>query len=106
MYINDSARLTVAGSGITRGQMNKDVNIFSILFGSTVTFQTPNLIRACRKWNILGCDLCHKILISIDYPQIDERALFSMYDRTISDDPRTWKSICVECRRARLLDGG
>ena len=36
--IDDSARPTMVGSGITRSQMNKDVIKFLITFANTVTF--------------------------------------------------------------------
>ena len=59
-YINESARPTMAGSGITRSQTNKNIIKFSIPFANTVTFQTSYFIRSCKTWNILGCDLRHK----------------------------------------------
>ena len=58
--IDDSARPTMVGSGITRSQMNKDVIKFLITFANTVTFQSFYFVRACKIWNILSCDLRHK----------------------------------------------
>ena len=33
---------------------------FQYPFANTVTFQTSYFIRACKTWNILGCDLRHR----------------------------------------------
>jgi hypothetical protein len=100
-YIDDSARPTMAGSGITRSETNENVYKFSIPFASTVTFQTSYFIRACKTWNILGSDIglnTFKSKLKTYY----EHALSKIYN---CDDPRTWKSICAKCRRARSLDG-
>ena len=106
-YIDDNARPTMAGSGITRSQTNKDIIKFSIPFANTVTFQTSYFIRSCKTWNILGCDLRHKDIGLYTFKSklktYYEHALSNVYD---CDDPRTWKSICVKCRRVRSLNGG
>ena len=106
-YIDDNARPIMAGSGITRSQTNKDIIKFSIPFANTVTFQTSYFIRSCKTWNILGCDLRHKDIGLYTFKSklktYYEHALSNVYD---CDDPRTWKSICVKCRRARSLNGG
>jgi hypothetical protein len=59
-YINDSARPTLAGSGITRSETNENIYNFSIPFANTVTFQNSYFIRACKTWDILGCYLRQK----------------------------------------------
>ena len=105
-YIDDSARPTMAGSGITRSETNENVYKFSIPFASMVTFQTSYFIRACKTWNILGCDLRHTDIglntFKSKLKTYYEHALSKIYN---CDDPRTWKSICAKCRRARSLDG-
>ena len=93
-YINDSA------------QPNENLYKFSIPFANTVTFQTSYFIRACKTWNILGCDLRHRDIGLNTF----KSKLKTYYEHTLSkiyncDNPRTWKSICVKCSRARSLDG-
>ena len=106
-YIDDIARPTMTGSGITRSQTNKDIIKFSVPFANTVTFQTSYFIRSCKTWNILGCDLRHKDIGLYTFKSklktYYEHALSNVYD---CDDPRTWKSIYVKCRRAKSRDGG
>ena len=106
-YIDDIARPTMTGSGITRSQTNKDIIKFSVPFANTVTFQTSYFIRSCKTWNILGCDLRHKDIGLYTFKSklktYYEHALSNVYD---CDDPRTCKSIYVKCRRAKSLDGG
>ncbi len=105
-YIDNSARPTMAGSGITRSESNENVIKFSIPFANTVTFQTSYFIRACKTWNTLSCDLCHRDIglntFKSKFKTYYKHALSKVYN---CDDPCTWKSICVKCRRARSLDG-
>ena len=105
-HIDESARPTMAGSGITSSQTNKDIIKFSIPFANTVTFQTSYFVRSCKAWNILGCDLRHKDIGLYTFKSklktCYKHALSNVYD---CDDPCTWKSICVKCRRTRSLDG-
>ncbi len=105
-YIDNSARPTMAGSGITRSESNENVIKFSIPFANTVTFQTSYFIRACKTWNTLSCDLRHRDIglntFKSKLKTYYKHALSKVYN---CDDPRTWKSICVKCRRARSLDG-
>ncbi len=62
-YIDNSARPTMAGSGITRSESNENVIKFSIPFANTVTFQTSYFIRACKTWNTLSCYLRHRDMV-------------------------------------------
>ena len=107
-YIDDSARPAMASFGITRSETNKNIIKFSIPLANTVTFQTSYFIRVCKTWNTLSCDLRHRDIGLHTYTfksklkTYYEHALSSVYN---CDDPRTWKSICVKCRRARSLDG-
>ena len=111
-YIDDSARLTMTNFGITRSETNKNIIKFSIPFANlpttlnTVTFQTSYFIRVCKTWKILSCDLRHRDIglhtFKSKLKTYYEHALSSVYN---CDDPRTWKFICVKCRRARSLDG-
>ena len=105
-YIDESARPVISGSGITRSETNDNRIKFLIPYAKTVTFQSSYFIRACKTWNILSDILrdrnigfyAFKSGLKLYY----KNALLNTYN---CDDPRTWKSVCVKCKRARSLDG-
>ncbi len=104
--IDDSARPIISRSRITRSETKNDLIKLKIPFARTVTFQTSYFIRACKAWNILNDNLRHRDIglhafksgLKLYYTN----ALSSVYN---CDDPRSWKSVCVKCKRARALDG-
>jgi hypothetical protein len=106
LNIDDSARPVISGSGITRSEPNDNRIKFLIPFAKTVTFQSTYFIRACKTWNILSENLrdrnigfyAFKSGLKLYY----KNALSNTYN---CDDPRTWKSVRVKCKRARSLDG-
>ena len=98
-YIDKSALPIMAGSGITRSETDNLIK-FVIPFAKTVTYQSSYFIRSCKTWNILSREL-RKRDISIFSCQIRlksyyKQALLSTFDL---DDPRTWKSVCIKCKR-------
>ncbi len=89
-----------------RSESNENVIKFSIPYWHTVIFQTSYFIRACKTWNTLSCDLRQRDIglntLKSKLKTYYKHALSKVYN---CDDPRTWKPICVKCRRARSLDG-
>ena len=105
-YIDESALPIIAESGKTRRETNENVIRFVIPFAKTVTYQSSYLIRACKTWNVLFSDLRNRDIGL----QAFKSGLKTYYKYALSniykyDDPRTWKSVCVKCKRARSLDG-
>jgi hypothetical protein len=105
-YIDESALPIIAESGITRRETNENVIRFVIPFAKTVTYQSSYLIRACKMWNVLNSDLRNRDIGL----QAFKSGLKTYYKYALSniykyDDPRTWKSVSVKCKRARSLDG-
>ena len=73
-------------------------------FAKTVTSQTSFLIRSCEVWNILDSELIERNTNLNTF----RKGLKAYYMRALSnvfnsEDPRTWKSVCFKCKRARSL---
>jgi hypothetical protein len=70
----------------------------------TVTFQRSFINRSTRIWNILPDELRHQSLSLVKFKSLlldyYRTALNLVYDH---DNPRTWKSICLKCNKARSL---
>ena len=92
--------------GSTRSETNENLIKFVIPFAKTVTFQTSYFIRACKTWNILSNNLRNRAIgmqtFKSGLKMYCRNALTSVYS---CDDPRTWKSVCVKCKKARSLNG-
>ncbi len=105
-YIDESSLPKIAKSGSTRSETNENLIKFVIPFAKTVTFQTSYFIRACKTWNILSNNLRNRDIgmqtFKSGLKMYYRNALTSVYS---CDDPRTWKSVCVKCKRARSLNG-
>ena len=105
-YIDESSLPKIAKSGSTRSETNENLIKFVIPFAKTVTFQTSYFIRACKTWNILSNNLRNRDIgmqtFKSELKMYYRNALTSVYS---CDDPRTWKSVCVKCKRARSLNG-
>ena len=102
-HIDESALPIIAESGKTRRETNENVIRFVIPFAKTVTYQSSYLIRAC---NVLNSGLRNRDIGL----QAFKSGLKTYYKYALSniynyDDPRTWKSVCVKCKRAMSLDG-
>ena len=68
------------------------------------TFQTSFFIRSCKVWNILDSELIDRNTNLSTF----RKGLKAYYMRALSnvfnsEDPRTWKSVCFKCKRARSL---
>ena len=97
---------------ITRGQVkvvsevsaNPNVTSFRIRKCKTVTYQNSFFNRTARIWNILP--ECIRMSTSIQSFKLKLLEYFFEALRTSYDpeEPRTWKSICVKCKNARLLN--
>jgi hypothetical protein len=104
-YINERALPIMAGSGTTRSESNANPIRFVIPYAKTVTFQTSFFTRTCKTWNILNSNLRTRDIGLLSF----KSGLKLYYKHTLSktfkcDDPRTWKSVCVKCKRARSLN--
>ena len=91
-------------SRITRSTANPNVISFRIRKCKTVTYQNSFFNRIARIWNILP--ECIRMPTSIQSFKLKLleyyfEALRTSYD---PEEPRTWKSICVKCKNARLLN--
>ena len=91
-------------SRITRSTANPNVTSFRIRKCKTVTYQNSFFNRTARIWNILP--ECIRMPTSIQSFKLKLleyyfEALRTSYD---PEEPRTWKSICVKCKNARLLN--
>ena len=105
-YIDDSARPVISGSGITRSETNDNRIKFLIPYAKTVTFQSSYFIRACKTWNILSDNLRDRNIVFYAFKSGLKLYYKNARSNTYNcDDPRTWKSVCVKCKRARSLDG-
>lgn len=70
----------------------------------TTTYQNSYFIRVVKLWNILPNDLT----LNDQTLSYFKRSLFSYYSKALKevydiDDNRTWKSVCIKCKTARLL---
>jgi hypothetical protein len=104
-YIDERALPIMAGSGITRSESNANLIRFVIPYAKTVTFQTSFFIRTCKTWNILNSNLRTRDIGSLSF----KSGLKLYYKHALSKtfkcgDSRTWKSVCVKCKRARSLN--
>ena len=104
-YVDERALPIMAGSGITRSESNANQIRFVIPYAKTVTFQTSFFIRTCKTWNILNSNLRTRDIGLLSF----KSGLKLYYKHALSktfkcDDPRTWKSVCVKCKRARSLN--
>ena len=87
----------IAKSGFTRNNANNLIK-FVIPYAKTVTYQSSYFIRSCS-------DLRNRDIGLYSF----KSGLKSYYKHALSntfdvDDPRTWKSVCIKCRRARSLN--
>ena len=103
-YIDKSDLPIIAGSGITRNKSNNLIR-FVIPYAKTVTYQSSYFIRSCKTWNVLSSDLRNRDIGLFSF----KSGLKSYYKHAPSstfdvDDPRTWKSVCIKCKRARSLN--
>ena len=103
-YIDKSDLPIIAGSGITRNKSNNLIR-FVIPYAKTVTYQSSYFIRSCKSWNVLSSDLRNRDIGLFSF----KSGLKSYYKHALSstfdvDDPRTWKSVCIKCKRARSLN--
>ncbi len=102
-YIDQSTLPIIARSGITRSETNNLIR-FVIPYAKTVTYQSSYFIRACKTWNVLSSDLRGQNIglssFKTGLKSYYKHALSSTFDL---DDPRTWKSVCVKCKRGRSL---
>ncbi len=70
----------------------------------TLTFQRSFFSRTCRIWNQLPDEMRRKDITLLRF-----RGMLEQFYRTAactifnSDDPRTWKSVCLKCNSARIL---
>ena len=92
-------------SRTTRHSTVKENTTLRVPFAKTVTFQTSFFVRLCKAWNILDSELTDRN-INLN---TSKKKLKAYYMRVLcnvfsSDDPRTWKSVCVICKQARSLD--
>jgi hypothetical protein len=89
---------------ITRNKTNNLIR-FVIPYAKTVTYQSSYFIRSCKTWNVLSSDLRNRDIGLFSF----KSGLKSYYKHALSstfdvDDPRTWKSVCIKCKRARSLN--
>jgi hypothetical protein len=103
-YIDKSDLPIIAGSGITRNKSNNLIR-FVIPYAKTVTYQPSYFTRSCKSWNVLSSDLRNRDIGLFSF----KSGLKSYYNHALSstfdvDDPRTWKSVCIKCKRARSLN--
>ncbi len=98
-YIDQSTLSIIARSGITRSKTNNLIRFVIIPYAKTVF-----CIRACKTWNVLSSDLRNRNIRLFPF----KAGLKSYYKHALSstfdlDDPRTWKSVCVKCKRGSSL---
>ena len=91
-------------SRITRSTTNPNVTSFRIRKCKTVTYQNSFINLTARIWNILP--ECIRMSTSIQSFKLKLleyyfEVLCTSYD---PEEPRTWKSICVKCKNATLLN--
>ena len=102
-YIDKSAPPIIPRSGITGSETYTRIR-FVIPFAKTVTYQSSYFIRSRKTWNVLSSDLRNKDICLFFFKsglkQYYKHALSNTFDM---DDPRTWKSACIKCKRARSL---
>jgi hypothetical protein len=90
----------------TRATSNPDIILFRAKKCKTVTYQTSFINRTTRIWNILPNELKQQPLSLSTFKHL----LYRYYTTAIninyvyeSENPRTWKSICLKCNTARIL---
>ena len=71
----------------------------------TTTYQNSYFIRVTKLWNILPNDLTSENRTLCYF----KKSLYSYYNIALKDiydinDNRTWKSVCIKCKNARLLN--
>ena len=103
-YIDKSHLPIIAKSGFTRNNTNNLIK-FVIPYAKTVTYQSSYFIRSCKTWNVLSSDLRNRDIGLYSF----KSRLKSYYKHALSntfdvDNPRTWKSVCIKCKRARSLN--
>lgn len=102
--VSHGVRLVAVSSRKTRSSSNDDCISLTVPFARTVTFQTSYFIRTTKVWNILNSDLRNKnkSFSSFKYGLVlyYRDALTKSYDTEV---PRTWKPVCIKCKRARSL---
>ena len=104
-FIDVSAQPTISATGITRSQSNDNLIKFIIPLAKTVTFQTSYFIRSCKAWNVLSNELRRSNIsfyaFKCGLKSYYKRALLMTYN---CEEPRSWKTVCIKCRKARPLD--
>ena len=88
----------------TRATSNPDLILFRTKKCKTVTYQTSFINRTTRIWNILPNEFKQQSLSLSTFKYL----LYRYYTTAIninyeSENPRTWKSICLKCNSARSL---
>ena len=71
----------------------------------TTTYQNSYFMRVTKLWNILPNDLT----LENQTLSYFKKSLYSYYNKALKDiydidDNRTWKSVCIKCKNARLLN--
>ncbi len=88
----------------TRTTSNPNLFYFYPKRCKTLTFQRPFFSRTCRIWNLLPDEMRRKDITLLMF-----RGMLKQFYHTAactilnSDDPRTWKSVCLICNSARIF---
>ena len=70
----------------------------------TITFQRSFFSRTCRVWNNLPDEMRRMDTSLLRFRSLlKEHYLTATQTIFDSDDPRTWKSVCLKCNSARIL---
>ena len=92
-------------SRATRSSSNTNVTLFVPRKCKTTTYQRSFFIRTVRIWNALAVDIGLSVTISLSSFKAH---LLSYYKQSLCksydpEDPRSFKSICTSCNKARNL---
>jgi hypothetical protein len=97
-------RIVIGNSRRTRATSNPESILLRETKCRTVTFQRSFINRSTRTWNILPDELRHQSLSLVNFKTLlldyYRSALNLVYEQ---NNPRTWKSICPKCNKARSL---
>lgn len=89
----------------TRSTYDQNLLTFVSKKCRTLTYQRSFFIRTCRVWNTLPASIRLKDLTF----KVFKTKLYNYYNYAlnhfyVSDDPRTWRSVCPKCHVAHSLD--
>ena len=89
----------------TRSSSNKNVPLFVPKKCKTSTYQRSFFIRTARIWNALADDIGLSVTISLSLFKAHllsyyKQSLYKSYD---PEDPRSFRSVCTSCNKARNL---